>query len=499
MATRFHDFKTKNIVAYRLLLYILVFSSTITLLTISLQLYVDYKNDLVFIDEQMEQIHDSRLESISLSIWEIHYELLESQLHGILSIRDIEYVQLDMLLDEAGVITKGRKPSVKYSITRQFPLTFKAMEEVRTIGNLLVVASKKGVYTRLKDRLLLIIVSHFFKTFLVSIFILFIFYHLVTRHLSSMAHFTKMLSPKRLGTPLVLKKKVVSDPPDELDVVVSSINTMREDLFEYLKEQKRDKKSLQESEENLEKLVETRTRELQKVNAVYVATNQELKEFAYIVSHDLKAPLRAISQLTHWISKDYSENFDEEGKMQMELIIKRVKRMDGLIDGILRYSRAGQVREKQEELNLNRLVADVVEGLAPPTNVHVVVDQDLPVIHLDSIRIEQVFQNLIGNSIKYMDKINGVITIDCVTDGDFFTFSVADNGPGIDKKYHEKIFQIFQTLQPRDEHESTGVGLSLVKKIINFYGGSVWLDSAPGRGTTFFFTLPISGRIVTTH
>lgn len=492
MAKLFDNLKHKNIVAYRLLIYILVFSSTISLLTISLQLYVDYRNDIAFIDDQMNQIHNSRLDSIALSIWEIHYGQLESQLQGILSIRDIEYIHLEMFLED-DVIAHGVRPAVRSSISREFPLQIIALEEEKSIGKLLVIASTKGVYERLKNKLFLIIISQFFKTFLVAFFILYIFYHLVTRHLSSMALFTRNLSADKLTTPLTLEKKTINHPLDELDIVVNSINSMRVDLLEYITEQRVIRQTLRENEEHLEELVAVRTQELRKVNADFSATNKELKEFAHIVSHDLKAPLRAISQLTHWISEDYSEKFDEDGKMQMGMILQRVKRMDGLIDGILRYSRVGQIREKSEQLNLNKLLANVVDSLAPPENIQVVIDDDLPVISGDSIRMEQIFQNLISNAIKYMDKAEGLVKIECSKDGQFWKFSVADNGPGIAPKYHDKIFQIFQTLRPRDEHESTGIGLSIVKKIIGLYNGSVWVESAQGNGSTFFFTLPLKG------
>ncbi len=235
--------------------------------------------------------------------------------------------------------------------------------------------------------------------------------------------------------------------------------------------------------------------ELQKVNMEYTAANKELKEFAYIVSHDLKAPLRAISQLTHWISEDYSQLFDDDGKMQMRLIIKRVQRMDSLIDGILRYSRIGRTREKKERLDLNMVIAETIDIFVPPENIQITVENKLPVIMGDPTRMGQIFQNLLGNAIKFMDKSDGIIRVGCENDGDWWRFSIYDNGPGIDEKYHDKIFQIFQTLTPRDEHENTGIGLTLVKKIIELYGGSIWLISEPGAGTTFYFTLPKTGEI----
>jgi signal transduction histidine kinase len=286
----------------------------------------------------------------------------------------------------------------------------------------------------------------------------------------------------------------------ELKQAEQELTQHRNQLEQWVEERTKDlaakTEQLKKSEQSLTYLLEDvneSRKQLQKVNSDYATVNNELKEFAYIVSHDLKAPLRAISQLTHWISEDYSAAFDAEGKMQMDLIIQRVKRMDGLIDGILRYSRLGRVREKAESLDLNILVKEVIDTIASGEDVKVTIENKLPVILRDSIRMEQVFQNLIGNAIKYTDKGESIIRVGCVEDETSWTFSVADNGPGIESQYHEKIFQIFQTLTPRDERESTGIGLALVKKIIGIYGGSVWLESEAGCGTTFFFTLPRKG------
>jgi PAS domain S-box-containing protein len=219
-------------------------------------------------------------------------------------------------------------------------------------------------------------------------------------------------------------------------------------------------------------------------------SNTELEEFAYIVSHDLKAPLRAINQLAGWISEDYGHALDDEGREHIRLLITRVKRMDNLIDGILQYSRVGRIREKKEKIDLNKAVEEIIENIAPPENIRVSVGKKLPVILAERVRIQQVFQNLIGNAVKYMDKPKGEIEVSCVDDGDFWRFSVSDNGPGIEEKYYEKIFQIFQTLESRDKRESTGVGLSVVKKIVELYGGRVWVESDVGKGSIFFFTLP---------
>ena len=220
------------------------------------------------------------------------------------------------------------------------------------------------------------------------------------------------------------------------------------------------------------------------------SANEELKNFGYVVSHDLKAPLRAIGSLANWISTDYADKFDDEGREHMRLLISRVHRMDGLIDGILQYSRVGRVKEVAAAVDLNQLVHEVIDLLAPPKNISISVENALPSVMAEPTRIQQVFQNLISNAIKYMDKPDGEIRINCSAEGKQWKFSIADNGPGIDRQHFEKIFQLFQTLAPRDRVESTGVGLALVKKIVEMYGGRIWLESTLGVGSTFFFTLP---------
>ena len=220
------------------------------------------------------------------------------------------------------------------------------------------------------------------------------------------------------------------------------------------------------------------------------SANEELQNFAYVVSHDLKAPLRAIGSLADWLSTDYADKFDAEGKEHMRLLISRVRRMDSLIDGILLYSRVGRVKETVVEVDLNQQVQEVIDLLAPPANIKVSIENPLPTIMTEPTRIQQVFQNLLSNAIKYMDKSEGRIRVACSEEGKQWKFSVSDNGPGIKQQHFEKIFQLFQTLAPRDRVESTGVGLALVKKIVEMYGGHVWIESTVGEGSTFFFTLP---------
>ncbi len=220
--------------------------------------------------------------------------------------------------------------------------------------------------------------------------------------------------------------------------------------------------------------------------------NKELNDFAYIVSHDLKAPLRAIGSLTNWLMKDYGDKFDADGKQYIELLIGRVSRMDSLIDGILQYSRIGKTKEGEQDIDMRNLINEIISALAPPDSIKITMDENLPVLHAGKISMVQIFQNLISNAISYMDKPLGLIHIGCVEEDSQWIFMVKDNGPGIEEKYFEKIFQIFQSLKSRDESESTGIGLAIVKKTIESYGGKVWVESVFGSGSIFYIAFPKS-------
>ncbi|MBA7632849.1 Adaptive-response sensory-kinase SasA [subsurface metagenome] len=224
--------------------------------------------------------------------------------------------------------------------------------------------------------------------------------------------------------------------------------------------------------------------------------NHKLNDFAYIVSHELKAPLRGIRTLVEWIATDYADKLDEKGKEQINLLSDQVVRMHNLIDGILHYSRVEHIREEQTRVDLNKVVQDVIEMLKPPENVVIEVENELPTVLCEQTHIMQVFQNLLSNAVKYMDKPRGQIKVGCVEEDRFLKFSVADNGPGIEEKDFKKIFQIFRTLPAHDKSEGTGIGLSLVKKIVETYGGRVWVESEPASGSTFFFTFPGSLSVV---
>ncbi|MEO9570030.1 MAG: PAS domain S-box protein [Polaribacter sp.] len=215
--------------------------------------------------------------------------------------------------------------------------------------------------------------------------------------------------------------------------------------------------------------------------------NQELYEYAHIVSHDLKSPLRSIDALVSWIKTDNQDNFDDMTLQNFDLIESTLETMETLISNVLEYSSAGANLTDEVDVDLNETVSNLKNFLFVPENISINILNQLPIVKGDETKFQQVFQNFISNAIKFIDKEVGIIEINYLDDGDCHQFSIKDNGLGIEKKYHDKIFKVFHSLNKRDD--STGIGLSIIKKIIDLYGGRIWLESEPNIGTTFYFTL----------
>ena len=231
--------------------------------------------------------------------------------------------------------------------------------------------------------------------------------------------------------------------------------------------------------------------ELLRLTRELARSNRELDQFAYVASHDLKAPLRGIANLTEWIGEDLGDALTGESAEHMELLKGRVHRMEGLIDGILTYSRAGREKADVSTVDLRALVQETVELASPPDGTTVTVAGDLPVIEAERVPLQQVLLNLVANAFKHNAREGATLGVTgAAHDDGYVRISVRDNGPGIPAEYHERIWQIFQTLSARDKVEGTGIGLSVVRKLVEHRGGRAWLESEPGAGATFHFTWP---------
>ncbi len=246
-----------------------------------------------------------------------------------------------------------------------------------------------------------------------------------------------------------------------------------------------------------ESLLQQQTQELLQLNrsltqssALLAQRNLELDRFAYVVSHDLKAPLRAIANLSEWIEEDLDPVLNEENLRYMNLLRNRVYRLNDMIEGLLAYSRVGRRHIPEEIVNVSALIEEIIDSLSPPPQFEIVSTTEMPTLITKKILLLQVLSNLIDNAIKHNCAQKGRIEIGVVDRDNFYHFSVSDNGEGIDPQFHEKIFGMFQVLIPRDKQENTGIGLALVKKIVETEGGEIQVASQRGKGATFTFTWP---------
>jgi len=230
--------------------------------------------------------------------------------------------------------------------------------------------------------------------------------------------------------------------------------------------------------------------ELRETNQRLKTANQELDRFAYVVSHDLKSPLRGIRNLSEWIEESLEEGDQESLKNQVQLLHKRSSKMSQLIDAILEYSRAGRVNLSPTEVNVHHLVEEIIAQFSPYLGIDFTIEHQLPVIRTSRTSLYQVFSNLLSNAVKYGKAPEGEsrIQIGYRELPEHFEFSVSDNGPGIPDAQHQRIFEIFETLNQDDNSDSTGIGLSIAKKLVQEWGGEIELESSLGAGSSFTFT-----------
>ena len=234
------------------------------------------------------------------------------------------------------------------------------------------------------------------------------------------------------------------------------------------------------------------TEQLQRYARSLEQRNQELDQFAYVASHDLKAPLRAIANLSTWLQEELAGDGDARQVPELlRLLHARVRRMEALIDGIHQYAIAGRPATATEEVDVAQLLREIVDEHRPDPRFTVILPADAPALRTDRTRLWQVFTNLIGNALKHHQPGPGRITVGWSQQGERIEFAVSDDGPGIAPEFHDKVFVIFQTLEPKDARESLGLGLALVRKIVKEQGGDLTLTSSPGAGATFRFTWPV--------
>lgn len=603
----------KKGIARRLIVSVILFSAVITLVISAIQLYRDYLQDISLIDARLEQIQDVNLKTLNNSLWVADIDELKTHLSGILSLPDMQYLEIR---DSNKVWVAVGIPQKKNIVSRTYPMRKVYRGTAQNIGTLTVVATLEGVYDRLIDQAIVILISNAIKIFLVAGFILYIFQTLVTRHLVRIAQYASNYNMEQPADKLQLDRQVSEKQnKDELGTVVTAMNTMQEKLQQSFSALKKSEAELKNHRNHLEEQVAKRTKAMeQQANIIdqihdsVVSTdlagnitgwnrgaermfgysalealgksiafvypedehaylfegvinplrekgeheievrlhrksgeeffahlslsflrddegmaigmigysidislrkkaeaeanrkaveleyaNKELESFSYSVSHDLRAPLRAIAGYSEIILEDYKNVLDDEGRRLLSRVINNTQRMSELINDLLKLSRLGRKELTTAPVNFDNLVAEVIKSLKDNSSQREVEFKigALGTVIADQRLLRIVVENLLGNAWKYTSKKDKA----CIEVGkqhiqDENVFFVKDNGVGFDMTYVDKIFGAFQRLHTQDDFEGTGIGLLTVQRIIHRHGGRIWAEAEPDKGATFYFTLP---------
>jgi len=485
-------------IGLRLLAYIFLFSTVVTLIATVIQLYVDYRRDVGAIEQRMQEIERTSLDSIAGSLWNVDTGELHLQLEGLQRLPDMQMVELRETgsVDKPLVIRVGL-PQDGAVIGRDFPLFHGVGGQRQQIGQLRVEASLSSVYNRLWDTAVFILLSQGVKTFLVSMFTLYLVYRLVTRHLISIAAYLDRYDLRQPAPKLELSRRKPMST-DELDRMVNAFNVMCEGLQGAYGELNHVNKELQDDirarlraedeVRHLNSVLELRVRQR---TAELEAANKELGSFTYSVSHDLRAPLRRIEGFGQILADEYAGNLDERGLHYIRRIRAGANDMGEMIDSFLKLSRSTRGELAVETVNLSSLAADTVEQLRekdPERQVSVEIQSDVTV-QGDRRLLRVVLENLLDNAWKYSRKADKpMIAFGATQDAGGTVFFVRDNGVGFDMANVSRLFTPFNRLHKAEEFEGSGIGLATVQRILARHGGRVWATAAPGRGATFHFT-----------
>jgi len=303
------------------------------------------------------------------------------------------------------------------------------------------------------------------------------------------AYIVKPVEPQRLLN--IVKEKLMEREESEK----MSLERVKRWIVEQVERSTCDvtqhKKTESEAKDLIE-ILDSYNRLLQETNRLLKQSNADLENYTYVVSHDLKAPLRAIRSFSTFLLEDYGGKIDDTGQDYLNRIVKAAENMNALIGDLLLLSRVGRKFTKVERVDLNDLLEEVISDLKPmieKSDSEVVVNE-LPTIPIQRTWIKQLFMNLIDNGLKFNKSETPRVEVKCSTRAKDYLFSVHDNGIGIKQQYHRRVFNLFERLNGKEEYEGTGAGLAICKKVVEDFGGRIWVESTPGKGSTFFFTIP---------
>ncbi len=483
----------------RLLVSIVLFSSVVTLLATLFQLYLDYQRDVGDIERRLAEIESSYIDSIGASLWNLDIDQLGLQLEGIMRLPDLQAVQIVELgsdLESPLILSKGQH-TLHSSLNREFAITYSEYGNTKVIGTLYVQATLTKVYQRLIDKAVVILFSQGVKTFLVCLFILYIFYRLVTRHLATIATSVGGFDPRQPLNVLKLNRQQPKEI-DELDKVVNAFNEMCASLkgaYEELQAMnvalEQDNIARRRAEEEVTRLNSVLEQRVRQRTAELEAANMELGAFSYSVSHDLRAPLRRIEGFRRILVDEYAGQLDEKGQHYLQRIEAGTRDMVEMIDSFLSLSRSTRADLTVQKVDLSKAVNKAIRHLQekePDRQMTVNIAEGV-VVQGDRRLLDVLIVNLVENAWKYSQhKPDPVIEFAVDNTSSAQIYYIRDNGAGFDMAFAERLFTPFTRLHQSEQFDGIGIGLATVQRIIMRHGGRVWAEAAPGEGATFYFT-----------